>query len=225
LSFHLVYFIPILTNKEPQSYASCLIHKKTRAMSYYPDRINEHFLKPRNAGEVNGADAEGSAGSFLCGATLRLTLKIDEQRIRDAKFKATGCGFLIASASALTETIKELGLSRAATLPLSAVTDWFDEFPADRQHCARLCHEALNAALANYHNTAREEWTGDEALICTCFGVSEKTIERAIESQRCCTINEVTRACNAGGGCQSCHPLIVDILEDYWRTILVKSEK
>lgn len=194
-------------------------------MSYYPDRINEHFLKPRNVGQMEDAEAEGSAGSFLCGATLRLTLRINEQRIADAKFRATGCGFLIASASVLTETIKDLGLSRAATLPESAITDWFDEFPPDRQHCARLCHEALNAALANYHNTAREEWTGDEALICTCFGVSEKTIERAIEAQRCYTINEVTRACNAGGGCQSCHPLIVDILEDYWRTILVKSEK
>lgn len=194
-------------------------------MSYYPERVNEHFLKPRNVGQVEDQDAEGVSGSFLCGATMRLTLKIDEQRITDAKFKAAGCGFLIAAASALTETIKDLALGRAATLPESAITDWFDEFPADRLHCARLCFEALNAALADYHNTAREEWTGEEALICTCFGVSEKTIEYAIEAQSLHTINEVTRACNAGGGCQSCHPLIGDILEDYWRTILVNSEK
>jgi NifU-like protein len=190
-------------------------------MPYYPDRINEHFLHPRNVGETRDADAIGEAGSLICGAILRLTLKIDagQQRITDAKFKATGCGFLIASASALTEAIREMAISRAATLDESAITDWFEELPPDRKHCAALCREALHAALANYHNATREEWMGDEALICTCFAVSEKTIERVIESRSLHTVEQVTRACNAGGGCQSCHPLILDILDDYWRTV------
>ena len=189
-------------------------------MSYYPDRINEHFLNPRNVGEVQEADAVGEAGSLACGAILRLTLKIDDdgQQITDAKFKAVGCGFLIASASALTETIHELAISRAATLDDKAITGWFEEMPPDRHYCVALCREALHAALAHYHNATREEWTGDEALICTCFAVSEKTIEQVIETRSLRTVNEVTRACHAGGGCQSCHPLIVDILEDYWRT-------
>lgn len=192
-------------------------------MSYYPARINEHFLNPRNVGEVAHADAVGEAGSFVCGAVLRLSLKIDPalQRITDAKFKATGCGFLIASASVLTETIKDLSISKAATLHESAITDWFDGLPTDRTHCAALCHEALHAALANYHNAVREDWTGDEALICTCFCVPEKTIERVIEAGALRTIEQVTRACNAGGGCRSCHPLIEDILEDHWRTAAV----
>jgi NifU-like protein len=195
-------------------------------MSYYPERINEHFLNPRNVGDLPDADAVGEAGSFTCGALLRLSLKIDAnaQRIADAKFRATGCGFLIASASALTETIKDLAISRAATLTESAITDWFGEMPASKTHCALLCREALLKALANYHSAALGEWTGDEALICTCFGVSEKTIERAVGERSLRTVHEVTRACNAGGGCGSCQPLIVDILEDYWRTILVNSE-
>jgi NifU-like protein len=190
-------------------------------MPYYPDCINEHFLNPHGVGEVSEADAVGEAGSLTCGAILRLSLKIDagQQRITEAKFKAVGCGFLIASASVLTETIQELAISRAATLPDNAITDWFEELPPARQHCVALCREALNAALANYHNTAREEWAGDEALICTCFGVSEKTIEQVIETRSLRTVKEVTRACHAGGGCQSCHPLILDILEDYWRTL------
>jgi NifU-like protein len=189
-------------------------------MSYYPARINEHFLNPRNVGEVEGADAVGEAGSLECGALLRLSLKIDAsvQRITDAKFKATGCGFLIANASALTETVKDLAISRAAMLDETAVTGWFGESPHDRTQCAALCREALLAALANYHNAAREEWTGDEALICTCFGVSEKSIERVIHTRSLRTVKEVTRMCNAGGGCQSCRPLIEDILDDYWRT-------
>jgi NifU-like protein len=189
-------------------------------MPYYPDRINEHFLNPYGVGVVVDADASGEAGSFTCGAILSLTLKIDAdgQQITDAKFKAVGCGFLIASASALTKTIKDLTINGVATLGDNAVTDWFEEFPPDRKHCATLCREALHAALANYHNTRREEWVGDDPLICTCFGVSEKAIEQVIESRALQTVKEVTRACHAGGGCQSCHPLIVDILEDYWRT-------
>jgi NifU-like protein len=192
-----------------------------RTMSHYPERINEHFLNPRNVGEARAADAVGEAGSFTCGAILRLSLKIDaaRQEITEAKFKAVGCGFLIASASAWTETIKEMALGRAALLEDSAVTDWFNEFPSERRHCAALCREALHAALADYHNAAREEWTGDEALICTCFGVSEKTIEQVIETRSLRTVKEVTRACHAGGGCGSCHPLILDIMEDYWRTV------
>jgi NifU-like protein len=190
-------------------------------MPYYPDRINEHFLNPRNVGEVEGAEATGEAGSFDCGAILRLSLVIDagQQQITEARFKAVGCGYLIASASVWTETIKEMAVGKAALLEESAITDWFEDFPPERKHCAALCREALLAALANYHNATREEWTGDEALICTCFGVAEKTIERAIETGSLRTVREVTRACHAGGGCQSCHPLIVDIIEDYWRSV------
>lgn len=190
-------------------------------MPYYPERINEHFLNPRNVGEVSDADAIGEAGSLACGAILRLTLKIDAARavITDAKFKAVGCGVLIASASVWTETVKEMALGKAATLSDNAITDWFEELPTAREHCAALCREALHAALANYHNAARGEWAGEEALICTCFGVSEKTIESVIQARSLRTVKEVTRHCHAGGGCQSCHPLIIDILEDYWRTV------
>lgn len=190
-------------------------------MPFYPERINEFFLNPRNVGEVTEADAVGETGSLTCGAILRLTLKIDDdgQRIEEARFKAVGCGFLIACASVLTETIGELAISRAATLSENALSGWFEELPAERQHCAALCREALQAALANHHNATRAEWAGDEALICTCFAVSEKTIEEVVAARSLRTVKEVTRACHAGGGCQSCHPLIVDILEDYWRTV------
>jgi NifU-like protein len=194
-------------------------------MPYYPDRINEHFLNPRNVGEVREADAIGEAGSLTCGAILRLSLKIDvgRQCITEAKFKAVGCGVFIASASVLTETIQEMPISKAATLGESAITDWFEELPPDKKHCAALCREALHAALTNYHNATREEWAGDEALICTCFCVSEKTIEQVIETRSLHTVEQVTRACHAGGGCQSCHPLILDIIDDYWRTVEAQS--
>ncbi|HEY0405888.1 MAG TPA: (2Fe-2S)-binding protein [Pyrinomonadaceae bacterium] len=97
-----------------------------------------------------------------------------------------------------------------------------DGVPPERRHCIALCQQALAAALDNYHETARVEWTGEEALICTCFGVSETSIERVIGSLSLRSIEQVTRACNAGGGCHSCHPLIEDILADYWRTQAAK---
>ena len=190
-------------------------------MSYYPARVNEHFLNPRNVGEAVSANAAGEAGSPACGAVLRLTLNVeaDSQRITDARFKAVGCGYLIAAASVLTETVKDLSPGKAAALSETAVADWLGPMPAGREHCAAICRQALHAALADYHRAAREEWAGDEALICTCFCVSERTIERVVETRSLRTIEEVTRACHAGGGCRSCHPLILDILEDHWRTV------
>lgn len=190
-------------------------------MSFYPSRIQEHFDAPRNVGDLLDADAIGEEGSLVCGAIVRLSLKIDAagQTITDAKFKTIGCGFLVACASALTETIKDLTISRAASLNTDAITDWFGGLAPARMHCAVLCRNALHAALADYHSARQEEWTGeDEALICTCFGVSERSIESAISTRSLCTIEQVTRACNAGGGCRSCHPLIEDILDDFWRT-------
>jgi NAD(P)H-nitrite reductase large subunit len=77
----------------------------------------------------------------------------------------------------------------------------------------QLACEALLTAIRKYSDAARDEWNGDEALICTCFFVSEQTIEREIKQGGLTTVREVTAACNAGGGCGSCQPLIVEILE------------
>ncbi len=145
-------------------------------MSYYPGLIRDHFFNPRNVGEVEGEDACGDTGSLICGAVLRLSLRIDaaSHRITDAKFKATGCGFLIASASLLTEIIKGLVIGEAARLSEKEVAEKFGAgvVPQSRKHCIALCCEALHEAAVHYRRTTLEEWTGEEALICTCFGVS-----------------------------------------------------
>jgi NifU-like protein len=193
-------------------------------LSYYPKQINEHFLRPRGVGEAHEANAVGDTGSPVCGATVHLTLRIDASthKITDAKFKAAGCGYLIAATSVLTEILNDLTIAEAATLPTlleSIITEQLCEFPLEKQHCATLCRDALGAAITAYRTSSQTEWTGDEALICTCFGVSEQTIEQVIKSASLRTVGQVTGACNAGGGCGSCHPLIEDILGDYWRTM------
>ena len=181
-----------------------------------PHLISELFFNPTNVGDVADAEAVAGAGSVTCGATLRVSLSVDEsQRITDAKFKAAGCRFLVAASSLLTEQVKGKTTAEAAFLGLSpkkSVVEQFEGWPSDRDHCAALACEAMISAVKQYSDSVREEWTGDEALICTCFGVSERVIENEIKSAGLRTIAEVTKACNAGAGCRSCYSLIEDIL-------------
>jgi NifU-like protein len=191
-------------------------------MPYYPGRINEHFLSPQNVGDIEEGEASAETGSFICGAVVRLSLRLDEEtrRVSEAKFRAAGCGYLIAAASVITEIIKGLTTAEAATastLLQETLVEYFGHPPREREHCAAIVCDALREAVASYSRRVRDEWTGEEALICTCFGVSEKRIEQVIHEQKLRTVLEVTRACNAGAGCRSCHPLIEDILEDHWR--------
>lgn len=159
-------------------------------------------------------------GSFICGAILRLTLRFDSSShvIKEAKFKASGCGFLIASASLLTEAIKGMNLTDAGKfcnqpdLIERTFIERFGEVSKERIHCLSLCRDALKAALNDYRSHRLEEWSGEEALICTCFGISEKRIEAVIETENLLTVEEVTQQCNAGAGCGSCQPLIEEIL-------------
>ncbi|CAN5751277.1 MAG: iron-sulfur cluster assembly scaffold protein [Pyrinomonadaceae bacterium] len=182
-----------------------------------PHLINEHFFNPKNVGNIAEAQAVATTGSLTCGATIRISLSVDEaQRITDAKFKSAGCSYLVAASSLLTEQVKGKTTAEAAVLGQSPTRSFIGQlgvWPMDRDHCAALACEALVAAVKQYSNSVREEWTGDEALICTCFGVSERTIENEIKTGRLLTIAEVTRACNAGAGCRSCYSLIEDILD------------
>ena len=191
-------------------------------MHGYSALAKDHFFNPRNVGALDGEAFVGRAGSFTCGAVVHVSLRIDEsQRIAEAKFKAAGCGFLVASSSFLTEQIQGKMTGEAAVLaqsPASAISQPLGGFPEDRAHCAALAGEALLSAITHYSDSVRDEWEGDEALICTCFCVSERTIEREIETKGLRTIAEVTKACRAGAGCHSCYSLIEDILDDHRRS-------
>jgi NifU-like protein len=179
--------------------------------------VSELFFNPRNVGEAGEPRFIGRSGSFQCGAILRVSLHIDEsQRISEAKFKAAGCSVLVAAASLLIDEVigKTTGEAAAAAQHLDRLAEKLGTLPAERNECVLLACEALVSAIRSYSDSARDEWEGDEALICTCFCVSERTIQREIQENRLRTIAQVTAACSAGGGCRSCYPLIEDILED-----------
>ena len=181
-------------------------------MSCQVDSITDHFLHPRNVGDAGEPSFVGRAASLECGATLRVSIQIDEsQRISEAKFKAAGCNALVGFLSILTEQVK--GLAPVDAAQISQHPEKLSQGMSEKEPCAKLACQALLTAIAEYSDAAREEWTGDEALICTCFFVSETTIEREIQNKSLATVAEVTRACSAGGGCGSCHQLIQEILD------------
>jgi NifU-like protein len=178
--------------------------------------LSDHFLNPRNVGDANEPSFTGRSGSFVCGATTRFSIQIDQAHsISEARFRAAGCEVLVAVLSILTQRVHGISTADAALIgqaPEALIAEF--EILSEKQHCVRLACDALIAAIREYSDAARTEWNGDEALICTCFFVSEQTIEREIKLGQLTTVREVTKACNAGGGCGSCQPLIVEILEN-----------
>jgi len=181
-------------------------------MQPQPDPVRELFFDARHVGEAREPRFVGRGASFECGAVVRVSLHLDDaQRIVEAKFKAAGCSVLVASTSLLIDQVLGKTTAEAAAVCQSPLQ--LRELPAERIECTQLACEALIEAIRNYSNAARDEWEGDEALICTCFCVSERTIEREIQTRKLHTIAEVTAACSAGGGCRSCYPLIEEILE------------
>jgi len=141
---------------------------------------------------------------------VRFSIQVDDAHgISEARFRAAGCDVLVASASMLTERVTGITTAEAAVIERETLVG---SVP-NHEHCPGLACDALLAAIRDYSNAARDDWSGDEALICTCFFVSERTIEREVQQHGFTTVMEVTRATNAGGGCGSCHQLIQEILD------------
>ncbi|MBX7171800.1 MAG: iron-sulfur cluster assembly scaffold protein [Pyrinomonadaceae bacterium] len=184
-------------------------------MKFYPAKISKYFSNPNNAGRAKFANAVGTNATFVCGCALRFTLRIENRKIVEAKFQTNGCGFMIAAAEILTEIItgKELGELHGLEDLETQITEKLEEFPESRRYCRTLAIETLHAAFNDFRSAQLEEWSGEKALICTCFGVSEETIEKVIAENHCETVEEVSQKCNAGNGCGSCQPLIQEIID------------
>jgi NifU-like protein involved in Fe-S cluster formation/bacterioferritin-associated ferredoxin len=192
-------------------------------VSFYPAKISERFCAPENVGRAEGTNAVGTNATFVCGAVIRYTLRIDSQtkEILEAKFKTNGCGYLIAAADVLAAKIKGKHLAELHGLDKqdlqSEIESRLGRFENHRQHCFDLSLETLQAAFADFRAAQLEEWTGEKALVCTCFGVAEETIERVVKDNSLGSVEDVTMMCNAGGGCGSCQPLIQEIIDVVWR--------
>ena len=117
----------------------------------YSEKVMDHFRNPRNVGEIENADGVGQVGNAKCGDIMRMTLKIDDGVITDAKFTTFGCGSAIATSSIATEMIKGRTIEEALKLSNKAVVEALDGLPAHKMHCSVLAEEAIKAALADYY--------------------------------------------------------------------------
>jgi NifU-like protein len=177
----------------------------------YTDKVKDHFLNPRNVGDVANADGVAEIGSIACGDALRFSFKLDEnKRIKEAKFKTFGCASAIAAASALTEIVQGMTIDEAARVTNQDIADYLGGLPHEKMHCSVLGRQALEKAIEFYQG--RPAQAAEERIVCECFGVTEREIQRAIEENRLATVEDVTHYTKAGGGCGSCHEAIDAIL-------------
>ena len=124
--------------------------KEIKEYTLYNDTVMDHFLNPRNMGDVQEADGIGEVGAAACGDIMKISLKIRDGKIEDARFKTFGCGSAIASSSMATELIKGRTLEEAKNFSNQEVVDALGGLPPVKIHCSVLAEEALKAAIEDY---------------------------------------------------------------------------
>jgi len=119
----------------------------------YNDKVMDHFMNPRNVGEIADADGIGEVGNAKCGDIMKMFIKVDEnEMISDVTFQTYGCGAAIATSSMATELIKGRSIEEASKLTNDAVVEALDGLPAVKVHCSVLAQEAVEAAIADYRS-------------------------------------------------------------------------
>lgn len=121
-------------------------------MEGYSDQVMDHFRNPRNVGEIPDADGIGKVGNPVCGDIMELYIRVQDEKIIDAKFKTFGCGAAIATSSMVTELVKNKTLEEAAKISNKAVAEALGGLPPIKMHCSVLAEEALTKAIENYRS-------------------------------------------------------------------------
>lgn len=116
----------------------------------YSDKVMDHFLHPRNVGEIEDASGVGEVGNAKCGDIMKIFLDVEDDIIKDVKFQTFGCGSAIASSSMATELIKGKSIHEALALTNKAVAEALDGLPPVKMHCSVLAEQAIKAALVDY---------------------------------------------------------------------------
>lgn len=179
----------------------------------YTDKVKDHFLNPRNVGTIEDADGVGEVGSIACGDALTFYFKLDGNgRIKDAKFQTFGCASAIASSSALTEMVIGKTLDEAKKITNEDIAAYLGGLPKEKMHCSVMGREALEKAIACHLGEPEKEIEGE--IVCECFGVTDREIERVVRENHLRTIEDVTDYIKAGGGCGKCHDGIQAIIDE-----------
>ena len=116
----------------------------------YTDLVMDHFTNPRNVGEIEDADGVGQIGNPVCGDVMRISIDVEDDRIKDVKFKTFGCGAAVATSSMVTEMVMGKTLEEAADISNKAVAEALGGLPPNKMHCSNLAADALHLAIQDY---------------------------------------------------------------------------
>ena len=123
----------------------------------YSEKVMDHFMNPRNMGEIEDADGVGTVGNAKCGDIMRIFLKVEDGVIQDVKFKTFGCGAAVATSSMATEMVKGKSIDEALQLTNKAVAEALDGLPPVKMHCSLLAEQAIHAAVEDYQKKHPKE--------------------------------------------------------------------
>lgn len=122
----------------------------------YSDKVMDHFMNPRNVGDMEDADGVGTEGNPTCGDAMKISIKVRDGRIVDAKFKTFGCGAAIAVSSMVTEMVKGKTLDEALAISKEAVANELGGLPPQKMHCSNLGADALKKAIEDYRSRQKQ---------------------------------------------------------------------
>jgi nitrogen fixation NifU-like protein len=126
-------------------------------MAVYSEKVMDHFMNPRNVGEIPDADGAGTVGNPVCGDMMAFYIKVKDDHLSDVKFKTFGCGAAIAVSSMVSEMAKGMTLEEAKRLNRNMVADELDGLPPTKMHCSNLGAEALHKAIEDYESKQAQE--------------------------------------------------------------------
>jgi nitrogen fixation NifU-like protein len=122
----------------------------------YTEKVMEHFTNPRNVGEIPDANGVGEVGNPTCGDIMKIFLKVEDNVIKDIKFKTFGCGAAIATSSMVTEMALGKTIDEALEITNKKVAEMLDGLPPQKMHCSNLAADALHKAIEDYKNKQGE---------------------------------------------------------------------
>lgn len=143
----------------------------------YSEKVMDHFSNPRNVGEIENANAVGQVGNAKCGDIMKIYMDIEDNVIKDVKFKTFGCGAAIATSSMATEMVKGKTVDEALKLTNKAVMEALDGLPAEKVHCSVLAEEAIQSAINDYYKKSGIELGKTHDCSNCCADCSKKNNE------------------------------------------------
>ena len=165
-------------------------------MPVYNEKVMDHFMNPRNVGEIENPDGVGEEGNPVCGDMMTFYIKVKDNKLEDVKFKTFGCGAAIAVSSMVSEMAKGMTLEEAMKLTPASVADKLEGLPKNKLHCSNLGAQALHRAIENYRDKQKKETgkaTGETITkdkTHTCPYCDAEIAEAAFPYCEACSIKE-----------------------------------